>query len=200
MSRRFTSSHDLSRALSAEGQRKYLQQGETARFLTAASRMDAESRAFCRLLAFTGCRISEGLALTSERLDVETSRVVFQTLKRRKRAFRAVPVPRVLIQELARLARGRESGAPLWSWCRQTAWRRVRWAMAEAGITGIHATPRGLRHGFGVATVQAHVPLTKTRDWMGHADLQSTAIYVDVVGEEERGFAVRLWKRLPTLN
>lgn len=197
---RFASSHDLSRALSADGKRKYLQQGETARFLAAAARMDAESRAFCRLLAYTGCRISEGLALTPERLDIEAGRVVFRTLKRRKRVFRAVPVPRALVQELARLARGREPGAPLWPWCRQTAWRRVRWAMAEAGITGLHATPRGLRHGFGVATIQAHVPLTKTRDWMGHADLQSTSIYVDVVGEEERAFAVRLWRRLPSLN
>jgi integrase/recombinase XerD len=29
--------------------------------------------------------------------------------------------------------------------------------------------------------------------WLGHAHLSTTAIYVDAVGEEERGIAARLW-------
>jgi integrase len=29
--------------------------------------------------------------------------------------------------------------------------------------------------------------------WLGHAQLATTAIYADAVGEEERGIAARLW-------
>jgi integrase len=45
-----------------------------------------------------------------------------------------------------------------------------------------------LRHGFGVAAVQADV-----QRWLGHANLATTAIYVDAVGIEERALAARMW-------
>lgn len=156
--------------------------------------MDAESAAFCRLLAYTGCRISEGLELTPERLDAESIAVVFRTLKRRKLTFRAVPIPASLMRDLRHLARGKQPDAPLWSWSRPTAWRRVRWAMAEAGISGPHAMPKGLRHGFGVLNAEKNVPMGLTREWMGHADIATTAIYQHAVGREERSFAKRLWR------
>ncbi|MBJ7318053.1 MAG: site-specific integrase [Brevundimonas sp.] len=176
------------------GQRKYLCGSEPRRFLAAAARMDAESGALCRLLAFTGCRVSEALQLCPERLDAEAGRIVFRTLKRRKLAFRAVPVPTELMRELRRLARGKQPDEPLWPWCRQTAWRRVRRAMAEAGITGVHASPKGLRHTFGVQNAEHNIPMPLTRDWMGHARIDTTAIYQHAVGREERSFARRLWR------
>ena len=61
--------------------------------------------------------------------------------------------------------------------------------LAAAGIRGEHACPRGLRHGFGVATVQSGAPITLTQRWMGHKKLETTAIYTDVMGPEERSFA-----------
>ena len=33
-----------------------------------------------------------------------------------------------------------------------------------------------------------------TRDWMGHARIDTTAIYQHAVGREERSFARRLWR------
>src|ERR1051326_251753 len=73
------------------GSRKYLCASELPRFLAAARRADAATCAFCCLLAYTGCRLSEALALTPARIDAETGRVVFRTLKRRRQVFRAVP-------------------------------------------------------------------------------------------------------------
>ena len=72
-----------------DGQRKYLVAAETRRLLRAAERADQETRLFCLLLYFTGCRISEGLAVTRRRLDRETCRVIFRTLKRRRRKARS---------------------------------------------------------------------------------------------------------------
>lgn len=51
--------------------------------------------------------------------------------------------------------------------------------MMVAQVTGIAACPRGLRHGFGVGTLQAGVPINLTQRWMGHSRLSTTAIYAD---------------------
>jgi len=66
--------------------------------------------------------------------------------------------------------------------------------MEEAGITaGARATPRGLRHGFGVAAVSSGVPLNLARRWLGHAQISTTAIYANVMGPEERSIAKKMW-------
>jgi integrase/recombinase XerD len=81
----------------------------------------------------------------------------------------------------------------LWPWSRVTAWRCVKGAMLEAGVFGRPACPRGLRHGFGVGTLQASVPLNLVQRWMGHARISTTAIYADASGDEEAAFAARFW-------
>jgi integrase/recombinase XerD len=63
--------------------------------------------------------------------------------------------------------------------------------MAAANIVGPHATPRGLRHGFGVKTFQSDVPPHLVQRWLGHASLRTTSIY-DVMGPDERAFAERM--------
>lgn len=65
--------------------------------------------------------------------------------------------------------------------------------MAAAGITGLHASPKGLRHGFGVHAVRAAVPLNLLQRWLGHADIATTAIYADAMGAEEREIAAQMW-------
>ena len=37
------------------------------------------------------------------------------------------------------------------------------------------------------------IPLNLVQRWLGHAQLSTTAIYADAVGEEERHIAARLW-------
>jgi integrase/recombinase XerD len=66
--------------------------------------------------------------------------------------------------------------------------------MADASIDGVHATPKGLRHSFGVIAFQANVPPHLVQRWLGHASLRTTAIYSDVMGHEERAFASRMWR------
>ena len=180
--------------LDAFGERKYLCAKEVPRFLKAAQRMDAETDAFCRLLAYTGCRISEALQLTPRRLDPETGRVVFRTLKRRQQVFRAVPIPAEVMLMLRRIAATRTRDERLWGWTRPTAWRRVKRVMESAGIQGAHAMPKGLRHGFGVANAEGKVPMATTQKWLGHSKLETTAIYQQAVGREEAALARRVWR------
>ena len=51
------------------GNRKYLTHDERKAFLKAADRAPREVRTFCHLIHFSGCRISEALALTYDRVD-----------------------------------------------------------------------------------------------------------------------------------
>jgi len=83
---------------------------------------------------------------------------------------------------------------PFWPWCRQTAWRRIKLVMEAAGIAEAQAMPKALRHGFGIANAEENVPPALTQRWMGHARLETTAIYQQAVDDEERSFAKRVWR------
>ena len=65
--------------------------------------------------------------------------------------------------------------------------------MADAGVEGPQACPKGLRHGFGIAAVAAGVPLPTIAAALGHANLQTTAIYTTAAGLEARDFLARMW-------
>jgi integrase/recombinase XerD len=186
----------------SNGHRKYLTPGERQDFLAASVSAPHQVRTFCATLAYTGCRISEGLALTADRADMKEGVLVFESLKkRRKGVFRAVPVPPDfldtlnLVHDLGTLHRSpdRGRGVHLWDWSRATAWRRVCEVMEAAGVTGLHASPKGLRHGFGIKAVTSEVPLNMTQKWLGHARLSTTAIYTDAIGPEEKQIAKRMW-------
>jgi integrase len=177
------------------GQRKYLTPAERQEFLRAAESAPRDVRTFCATLAHTGCRISEALALTAARVDVGGGVLVFESLKkRRKGIYRAVPVPPALLEtleavhDLGALGDGR-----LWDWSRTTGWRRVREVMDAAAIRGLCASPKGVRHGFGIKAVTSKVPLNMTQKWLGHSRLATTAIYTDATGPEEQGIAERMW-------
>lgn len=175
------------------GQRKYLCRAERTRFRRAANRADQPTRLLALLLLFTGCRISEALAVTPRHLDTGTNAVIFRTLKRRCTIHRAVPVPTWLMAELVAYGADRGANMPLWPWCRQTAWRHIAAIMERAEIIGPMACPRGLRHGFGIRATGRSVPPNLVQRWMGHASPDTTAIYLEAVGLEERQFAGRMW-------
>jgi len=49
-----------------------------------------------------------------------------------------------------------------------TGWRAVRAVMQAAGLAGVPPSPKGLRHGSGVAAVTAGIPLNLVQKWLGH--------------------------------
>lgn len=160
----------------------------------ARKEADPARRAFCLALYYTGCRISEGLAVEVGRVDLTEKALVFETLKQRKRGcFRAVPVPDALLDLLREITVGQDGSARVWDYSRTTAYRLIKEMMADAGVVGAMACPKGLRHGFAVACIAQNVPITKLQKWLGHGRLETTAIYLDVAGDDERDLAKRLW-------
>lgn len=175
------------------GQRKYLSSREARRFMATARTLDMPHRLFCEVLFYTGCRISEALELIPRRLDTDERRIVFRTLKRRKLAYRAVPIPARLMRDLQTLVRTIAMGDPLFPWCRQTGWRIVKAVMDQADIDGPQATPRGLRHQFGIHAIEVNIPEALLQRWMGHARSRTTRVYTVFGGNEERRLAERMW-------
>jgi site-specific recombinase XerD len=64
--------------------------------------------------------------------------------------------------------------------------------MEVASLVGPQASPKGLRHGLGVAAVSAGMPLRLVQKWLGHTQLTITAINADAVGSEEKDIARRM--------
>ncbi len=119
--------------------------------------------------------------------------------KRKKGVYRSVPVPPELLDALnlvhgLREGKNKKRKQQMWPWSRSTAWRRVKKIMEAAGIEGVHASPKGLRHGFGVACAMRGISLNMIQKWFGHADIRTTAIYTNALGEEEQKLAARLWE------
>jgi len=186
----------------ARGRRKYLVPKERRAFVRAALTVGGEIGTFCAVLAFTGARVSEVLALTPECIDDGNYALNFETLKRRKRGIiRAVPVPQGLLVCLDRAHHYREAQLDpvrgrlrLWPWSRTTAWRRVKEVMRAAQEPDHVSKPKALRHAFGAEAALNQVSLSLIKKWMGHAKLETTEIYTSLIGDEERALARLTWQ------
>lgn len=188
--------------IDGNGQRKYLTGEERERFRAAAKKQVPEVMTFCLFLYWTGCRISEALAIMRSRVDFVGQAVTIESLKKRRRGvFRQVPLPDGFLNELDLVHRLKKPKRgelrkdwPLWDWSRRTATRRVEEVMKAAGIEGVQATAKGMRHGFAIVCLERQIPLNMVSKWLGHASLTTTAIYANALGEEERKIAERLWR------
>jgi integrase/recombinase XerD len=189
--------------IDGKGKRLYFTEEQRKALLDAAAKAPREVRSFCSVLCYTGCRISECLALTPKSIDLSAKVIVIESLKKRKAGIhRQVPVPVELldlldmvhgIREIQKKGRS-QLNERLWTWSRMTAWRKLQALIKAAGIPdGPHASPKGLRHGFGVTAVGKGIPLNMVQKWLGHAQLSTTSIYCDAAGEEEALIAARMW-------
>jgi len=185
------------RLYSRAGARLYLNRSELERFIAVADLAPIRIRCFALTLAYTGVRPTEARNLHFSDLQLDMRRISVGTLKRRKPVVREIPVPQQLIDSLREL-----NGSPdqsLWpelqgSAQRTTAYRWIKALMAEAGIDGPKACPKGLRHAFGVVAVMENIPLHMIQRWMGHASMKTTAIYTAVLGPEELELSGRMWR------
>lgn len=188
-----------------EGNRLYLNADERAAFLDAARTAEQSLKSLCHVLHYSGCRISEALELSVRCVDLAEQSLRIRSLKKRdgKIIYRDVPIPPALcesldnvfgIREVQKRGQKKELNARLWAWSRVHAWRLVKGVMEAAEISkGPHQSPKGLRHDFGVNVVRNKIPLNMLQKWMGHADMATTAIYANALGEEERQIAASMW-------
>ncbi|MBB5352947.1 integrase [Haloferula luteola] len=162
-------------------------------FGEAASKLpNLKHQLFCLVLLNTGCRISEALSLRRSHVDVGGGALVFLTLKQRGEVnYRPVPVQDSLIEALMVLPT-LEDGR-LFDFGRTTGWKLVKWCMDSAGISGIKATPKGLRHGYAIGCVSIGLFQGDIQGLLGHKRPETTAIYTTHITEDIRGKFHKIW-------
>ncbi len=136
----------------AEGLRNYVTAVEREAFLREAERADRLVRTLCMTLAYAGCRLSEALALTAERVDLAAGVLTFESLKKRRAGvYRSVPVPPLLLDALdlvhgvreRQASRGKGRAERLWPWSWMTGWRAVHAVMQSARLDGAARLAQG---------------------------------------------------------
>lgn len=176
------------------GQRKYLTRLERERFLRMPTQLPEKKRLFYELIGYTGCRLSEAHRIQASGFDLDECVVILETLKRRRRGlFRTVPVPRDWIDHAVSILSPPVDSESIWSFSEKTGYRAIKARMLEVGIDGAHANPKGLRHAFGIAHAEIKTNPRLIQRWLGHASLNTTMIYLDAQGMEERNAAKALW-------
>lgn len=190
-----------------QGNRKYLTTAERQLYVdhidkALAKPEDREKRTFALLLYYTGCRISEGLAVTYNNIDYGAGGVIFKTLKRRRDVHRFVPLPSSFLVKLDDVHRVKDYQADrsqakaseeVWPFGRTTAWRVITSVMAAAGIEGVQATPKGLRHSFVIKHQEVGTPEHMIQKWAGWASRDMMEVYGRAVGSEEQSLASKFW-------
>lgn len=187
-------SHQL---ISPDGQRKYINQEERQRFINVIKGIVEDQKLFCYILLLTGARISEALNLRASHIDFSNLTVNIESLKKRtKGKWRQIPLPDWYLEKLQSYITRSEikSEDRIWPQSRRTATRQIGRVMKEADIVGIQSCSRGLRHSYGITLVQVGVPVSLVKRWMGHESLETTIIYLNVIGKEEREFAEKFWR------
>ena len=142
-------------------------------------------------------RISEALSLTYGSLQLDARVISVHTLKRRDdNVIREIPIPQPLMDVLAEVRGAEDTG--LWirdgrPVSRANAYRWIKRIMDVADIYGPRACPKGLRHAYGVHATLSGVQLHMLQRWMGHASMETTAIYATVLGPDQITVAERMW-------
>lgn len=173
----------------------YLSHEQVEALATAAETITDEDtdRVLVHMLAYTGLRINEALALRVSALDLMRARArivetwtvdkdgkrVQGTPKTHER--RAVPLPRFLVAELQRLSAGQPQDAFVFQAARGGPMHDHNWrtrvfnlAARDAQLDDIGLTPHKLRHTAASAAIAAGADVKVVQQMLGHKDATET--------------------------
>ena len=182
--------------------RSYLSAGERQRFIEVAERTSRpEIQTFVLTLVYTGCRISEALSIRACDIDIAQQLIYFFTRSGNREFWREIPIPHDFVRalELVHCLRKhqvniRSAETHLWKFSRTSAFRYVNDLMKEANIEGPQASSRGIRNGFGVAAIQAGIPLPTIAAVLGQSTFKAMSLLTaDFVGLPELRKVERMW-------
>ena len=185
------------------GNRKYLNPEEREKFYQATADVPKDWRMFGLMIYFTGCRLSEALNIKIKDIDFSGGAVTIGTLKQRKSGvYRQVPLSDDFLRSLdnsfdLRILQKKNSKTRnqfIWGWSRRHGYQVIKKIMDKAELEGVYAMPKGLRHAFAIACLDKGLPLNMVQKWLGHSSIETTAIYANAVGKEERKLAAKLWQ------
>lgn len=183
------------------GQRLYLNQEERAAFYEAAKISTKDKKYFALVLYYTGVRLNEALALKIENIDLKDKSIIVQSLKKRGRIhYRSIPVPETFLEEfvgaydIRRLMMNQKNAKlPIFNFVDRSAKRYIKSIMEKASISGPQASAKGLRHSYGVAAIEAGIPVTELQQLLGHTYLETTRIYTRIQEVDRHQLISKMW-------
>jgi len=143
-------------------------------------------------LRYTGARISEVAGIDDQAdVDYRTGDVTMAVLKRhnphKKKMRKMVPVPLQAVKKLSRyLAQFPEMKGKAFSVDRSNFFVIFKKLALECRFSKTLAHPHVLRHTRAMEMVRAGVPLTIVKKILGHANLNTTAVYLQFSGQEAK--------------
>jgi len=168
---------------------KYFTKPEIDRLLELV-RDNSKKHLLINILWQTGARISELLKVKVKDIDFYVKSIKIASLKRRKKMQRVIPLQPGLIGEIGvYIAFNKlQNEDRLFSFSRHRAYHIIREVVLKAGLDPERAHPHTFRHSFGVHAVLNGAPIIVIKNWMGHSNINSTLIYMQVLGSDTRQF------------
>ncbi len=153
---------------------RYLEEEDIKKMLAVPCRMDAtvRSQLLLEVLWWTGCRISEIMGLTVDKLGVGSLTVYGKGAKER-----TVPCGQGVIDRLRAQA---NAEGKVFTYSKSTARLDLKRLARAAGVEG-RITPHLIRHSLATALLEGgKFSIREVQEWLGHASLTTTQIYTHV--------------------
>ena len=126
--------------------------------------------------AYTGIRRQELLDLCVRDINFHTRMV---RVKGKGDKERVIPIADCLYEKLQHYTKGMQDGDRLFPIRPRRLWKIVAKYSRAAGVDNFH--PHSFRHYFATQLVEAGINLKTVQELLGHADISTTAIYLDVI-------------------
>ena len=172
---------------------KYLSPAQVKKLLEVYQEPD--KRLLLRFLYFTGCRVSEALALTPRHVDPVRRVVALPALKVKGRVSKLVVLDPETIRLLQLYVKARRVGIdkPVFDFDRWRAWYIVKAAGEAIGVKDLH--PHTLRHSFATHWAAGGGDMLKLQRQLGHKKLSTTTdMYIEFATEDIRQDYDRIFK------
>jgi len=153
---------------------------------------------FLRFLWQGGARVSEALQVTRSDVNLQGECVRVETKKQHPNTDGSKKPPKYRRVYFGPDLKGflalhmsvidTKPGTRLWPWTRQHAWRMVGQLARRAGIDPSHCHPHAFRHGLAMNLMNQGVPMPVVSRVLGHADIKTTGIYLQVGDDLQRSY------------
>jgi site-specific recombinase XerD len=147
-----------------------------------------KQRFLCWFLWNTGARITEARNMLVSDIEPYTGVIQIQT-KKRKSHIRTIPKDFSFFQQIQAyilITEIRNKKDRLFNMADRTARRWVEAVCARNKILDERAHPHTFRHSFAINCLMQGTPLPVIQQWLGHADISKTMIYLKVIAKDTR--------------
>ena len=163
---------------------RILTEQEVHRIIEAGASL--RDKTFLRFLYATGCRIHEATTVTWQDIHQDSSGRWLLTIFGKGGKTRVVVLPPMLVGYLQLLAPQPKPGDRIWRFSDRRGEYIVEEATHQAGLAK-KVSPHWFRHAHATHAIRHGAPLHVVQHSLGHANISTTGVYLDVEPGESSG-------------